>query len=364
VIRPLELLLRALLAPLLALSLASCSTTGGLFADDALDPDEVPAALAEAQAARARGDAQTAIELLVPAARALGLAPELRDRVQLELEQSAQERITELSRPGADPSDLADLVELGLPRQIAVQAGLAGARRYVEADEPYDAYRLLKRLDDRFPLHHERVASGDLMCDIGLALADDTPTLFGWFDTLGEAQEILEYVILEAPWSRRCDEAYLALSRMYEDDQMWDLSIARAEGLVLNHPGSPLAIGAQARVPQLRLLRLASPEYDRQELERARQELQEWLVTHTASDLQERVRLDLADCLARLCESDLLISRFYDKVGNAFGAQRHARRAIAEARDAGDADLVARAEAWQRGLPPAVNPITGAEPLP
>ncbi|MBL8862108.1 MAG: hypothetical protein JNK02_08855 [Planctomycetes bacterium] len=359
-----NLLFQRLLPFLAAVLLAGCSSTGGLFGSDALDADEVPAALEAAQAARAAGDPGRAVKLLAPASRARGLAPELRDRVQVELESSAQARIEELSQPGTDPDDLAELVELGLPRQIAVQAGLAAARRYVESGEPMDAYDLLKRLDDKFPLHHERLASGNLMADIGLALSDDTPTLFGWFDTLGESQEVLEYVILKAPWARRCDEAYLALSRMYEADRNWQLAIARAEGLVLNHPGSPLAVAAQARVPKLRLQMLASPEYDRQELERARRELQEWLVTHTASDLQEEVRLDLADCLARLCESDLMISRFYDKVGNAFGAQRHARRAVEEARDAGDAQRLARAEAWQRGLPPADNPVRPGEALP
>ncbi|MCY2959611.1 MAG: hypothetical protein NTY35_05535 [Planctomycetota bacterium] len=349
----------------LALSLLSgCSSTGLFSGDNALDPEDVPAALEKATAALARDDAQEAVELLVPASRAVGLAPDVRDRVQIELEKSAERRIEQLSAPGSDPDDLADLIDLELPRQIAVQAGLVAARRYVEIGEPIDAYELLKRIDDKFPLHHERIASGNLMADIGLSLKDDTPTLFGWFDTLGEAQEILEYVILKTPWARRCDEAYMALSVIYEQDQDWRLAIERAEGLVLNHPGSPLAIQAQARVPELRLRMLASPEYDRQELDRARQELQEWLVSHGTNELEPKVRLELADCLVRLCESDLSISRFYHTVGNAFGAQRHARRAIQEARDAGDAERVKQAEDWQRGLPAAVNPISGTEALP
>ncbi len=354
----------AVAASLLLLLLAGCSSTGGLFDDDALDPEDVPEALAEASAALARDDAQEAVELLVPASRAIGLAPEVRDHVQVELEKSAQRRIEQLSAPDSDPDDLAALVELELPRQISVQAGLAAARRYVEVGEPMDAYDLLKKLDTKFPLHHERVASGNLMADIGLALKDDEATIFGWWDTLGESQEVLEYVILKTPWARRCDEAYMALSVLYENDQEWQLAIERAEGLVLNHPGSPLAIAAQARVPELRLRMLASPEYDRQELDRARQELQEWLVAHGTNELEPKVRLQLADCLVRLCESDLGISRFYDTVGNAFGAQRHAQRAIQEARDAGDAERLKRAEEWQRALPKAVNPRDGTETLP
>jgi len=354
----------AVAAALCLLLLGACSSTGGLFGPEALDPEEVPGALAEANSALARDDAQEAVEILVPASRAVGLSPELRDRVQVDLEKSAQRRIEQLSAPDSDPDDMAALVELELPRQIAVQAGLAAARRYVEVGEPMDAYDILKSLDSKFPLHHERVASGNLMADIGLSLKDDEPTLFGWWDTLGESQEVLEYVILKTPWARRCDEAYMALSVLYEDDQDWQLAIERAEGLVLNHPGSPLAITSQARVPELRLRMLASPEYDRQELDRARQELQEWLVTHGTSELEPKVRLQLADCLVRLCESDLGISRFYDTVGNAFGAQRHARRAIEEARDAGDTERLQRAEEWQRSLPPAVNPRDGTETLP
>ncbi len=344
--------------------LPSCASNGLFSGSDALDPEEVPGALRESEAAMARDDAQESVEILVPASRAVGLAPELRDRVQIELERSAQRRIEQLSEPDADPDDLADLIELGLPRQIAVQAGLIAARRYVDIGESYDAYELLKRIDDKFPLHHERVASGNLMCDIGLAFSDDTPTFFGWFDTLGEAQEILEYVILKTPWARRCDEAYWALSVLYENDEDWPLAIARAEGLVLNHPGSSHAIAAQARVPELRLKRIRSPEYDRQELELARKELQEWLVAYDTSELEPKVRFQLADCLARLCESDLLISKFYVTVGNPFGAQRHARRAIEEARDAGDPARLEHAQNWQAGLKPAVNPLTGSETLP
>jgi len=348
----------------LALGSAGCSSTGLFSGHDGLDPEDVPAALTEAEAALARDDAQTAVEILGPASRSIGLTPQLRDTVQLQLERAAQRRIQQLSGPDSDPDELADMVDLELPRQIAVQAGLAAARRYVELDEPMDAYDLLKRLDDKFPLHHERVASGNLMADVGLAMSNDTPTFFGWFDTLGESQEVLEYVILKTPWAKRCDEAYMALSVSYEKDQDYRLAIERAEGLVLNHPGSPLATPAQARVPQLRLRMLASIEYDRQELVVARQELQEWLVRHGGNELEHTVRVELGDCLRRLCESDLLISRFYDTVENPFGARRHAQRAIEEARDAGDEKRARKAQAWLDSLPPAVNPLTGTETLP
>ncbi len=341
---------------------AGCSTLWG--GDQGMDPARVPGAIVEAEQALARDDAARAMELMGSASRTRGLSPQTRDRVQVALEQSARRRVEQLSAPGSDPDDLAELVELEVPRQIAVQAGLLAARAYVAQGDPMDAYRLLKRLDERFPLHHERNAAGDLLADVGLSLKDDNKTLFGWFDTRGEAQEILEYVILRTPWARRSDECFFALSRLYEDDREWDLAITRAEGLLLSHRTSPLAPEAQARIPRLRLRMLRSPEYDRSQLERARVELQEWLVTHPGHAFEPKVRLDLADCLRRLCESDLFISRFYARVDNAFGARRHAERAVAEARDANDPERVRATEAWLATLPPVQNPVTKTEVLP
>jgi hypothetical protein len=352
-----------LLAPLALLLCAGCSSLFG-GGSAGMDAERVPGAITEAEQALKRDDADRAMELMSSASRSTGLPPETRDRVQGLLERSAQRRIEQLSAPDSDPDDLAELVELELPRQIAVEAGLAAARRYVAIGEPMDAYEVLKRLDTKFPMHHERVAAGDMMADIGLSLKDDTPTLFGWFDTRGEAQEVMEYVILKAPWSHRCDQCYAALSQMYEEDGEWALAIERAEGLVLNHPGSPLAPQAQARVPQLRLARLRSPEYDRSELSKARAELQEWLVGHPGHELEPTARLQLADCLRRLCVSDLTISRFYAKVDNPFGARRHALRAVEEARDAGDAEREREASEWLAGLPAVNNPVSGTGTLP
>jgi hypothetical protein len=327
----------------------------------ALPREKVPAAITSAEQALQKSDAETALEWMRAAAVTKDLPTEQRDRIQLLLERAAELRIQQLSKPGSDPSELEDLVDLGLPRQLAVSAGVRAAQLWVAEDEPMEAFQLLKKLDTRFPLHHERQVAGDLLCDVGLQLIPDAPGFLGLFSTRDEGEEILEYVILNAPWAKRSDEAFAALSKSYEEAREWALAIERSERLVLSHPASPLRISAQARIPHLRLSSLKSPEYDRIALQKARTELEEWLIAYSGHTLEPAVRIDLGDCLRRLSDNDLIVSHFYDRVDNAYGARRHARRAIQEARDAGDQKRVAEASEWLAGLPAVKDPLTGAD---
>ena len=355
---------RALLLVALA-ACAGCASVRGWLpggVPEELEPEKVPAALATAREDLARGDNQRALEWLQAASRARGLDPALRDEVQRTLEEAAARRIEELSAPDQDPGELADMLELGLPRQIAVTASIRAAGILRDRGEPMEAFELIEKVDRKFPLHHERVAAGDLLAAIGLELAQDEPTFFGFFDTRGEAQEVLEYLILHAPWCARSDEAYETLADIYAQDGEWRLAIERLEQLVLNHPNSPRVPAARLRIPEVRLSSHKSPEYDRSELDRARRELEAWLRDYPRSENERAARILLADALLRLADSDLVIAGFYRRVDNPYGARMHATRAIAEAEAAGDASRVERARAMLAALPERAAPVEEARP--
>jgi tetratricopeptide (TPR) repeat protein len=279
----------------------------------------------------------------------------MRERVGILLERAAEARILDLSAPGADPDDLGDLVGMGLPRQIAVSAGLEAARRMWARGDPMDAYHLVKRIDAKYPLHHERHAAGEFLGNLGLELSKDYGKFLIFYDRQEDAAEVLEYLILNYPRAPRCDEAYATLSRIYADDKNWTLAIDRLEKLTLNHPESARRAEAEAGIPRFRLASILSPEYDRGAIQRARTELEGWLQTWpsregVSPELESRVREDLADALRRLADSDRLIARFYEEVENEVGARRHAQRAIEEARQAGDEGRVREAEQILRDL--------------
>jgi hypothetical protein len=335
------------LALLLGLLAAGCRT-----APRPMDRKEVPHAVEQAKSALSSGQSERALDLMRSAAVTTGLPTATRDEVQTLLEQAAARRIDELSAPGQDPEDLADMIELDLPRQIAVTAGLRAARGLFQEEEALDAYKLLKRLDVKFPLHHERAAAGDLLVEIGLWLVVHGTGWLGIGHSTSDAQEVLEYVILRHPSASRCDEAYETLAQIYEDDREWHLAIERLEFLVLNHPDSPRRPRAQAHVPHLRLRALRSPEYDRSELLAAQRELESWLKDYSGHELERQVRIDLGDCLRRLCDSDLLVADFYKRIHQPFGERFHLERAVEEARSAGDQQRVADAEKRLRHLPP------------
>lgn len=324
-----------------------------------LDAARVPHAIERAEADLATGDSARALEWMRAASRSSGLTTEQRETVQSLLEKAADTRMHDLSRPGADPDELADMLDLDLPRQIAVTAGVRAARMMFEAGEPMDAYRLIKKVDTKFPLHHERAQAGDLLFEIGSALAADKSSFLGLFKKTDDAQEVLEYLILYYPWATGCDRAYVTLAQLYEDDHEWELAIDRHEKLVLNHPSSPLRPASQAAVPRLRLRALKSPEYDRSELLQARRELDDWLRTLAGDPTEARVRLDLGDCLRRLSDNDLVVARFYRRVGNAYGSRQHAERALDEARAAQDDGRTRAAESFLSKLAKPTEPSPG-----
>lgn len=354
--RAARVLRAACVAAALATALAACAS-----GPPKLAASEVPDALERAQADLDAGRTTQALDTLRAAANAVGLPVETRERVQRSLELAASRRVDELSAPGADPEELAELVELELPRQIAVIAGLRAARAmFAEEDAglAVDAYRLIKRLDAKYPQHHERVAAGDLLVEIGMWLIPNGTGWLGIGHSSDDGQEVLEYAVLHHPWATRADEAYAALAKLYEDDRSWRLAIERYELLVLNHPGSRLRPGAQAAIPHLRLRASRSPEYDRSELLKARKELEQWLQAYDGLDSSRQARMDLGDCLRRLADSDMIIARFYRTVGNDAGTRFHAERAVEEARVAGDDERIRRAEA----LIPAKAPLPSAVP--
>lgn len=348
----------------LAVCALACSCRSG---PDKLERREVPGAIESARAALAANRSEQALELMRAAANTPGLEPATRDAVQTLLESSASRRIEELSGPGRDPEDLAELVELDLPRQIAVTAGIRAARGYFAAGEAVDAYRLLRRLDTKFPLHHERAAAGDLLVDIGLWLVVHGTGWFGLGHSTDDAVEVLEYVVLQHPSTVRCDEAYESLAQIYVDDREFELAVERLENLVLFHPHSARVPRARARIPHLRLAGIRSPEYDRSQLLAARTELERWLTDFTGREpeLERGVRVDLGDCLRRLCDSDVIVADFYARVDKPRGERYHLERAVEEARAAGDEARLSATSRRLAKLPPAepsAPPVDAAAP--
>jgi hypothetical protein len=338
--------------PLVLALLGSCASPFGGSRYEIESPDEVPPAIAAARRDLEAGKTEKALERVRAAREVRGVSPEIRDELEVLLEKTAARRIEELSKPDSDPSELADLADLDLPQQLAVSAGVGAARLYLARGRPYKAYRELKELETRFPRHHGRAQAGEILVEAGLKLARSDAGWWMWTDR-DDGMEVLEFLVLTYPSEPRCDLAFSELARMYEEDRQYQLAIDRHEELLLSHSDSPLVVASRARIPHARLASIESPEYDRKQLLRARSEIEAWLAVYDDEDhaLEQRVRVDYADVLHRLAESDLGIARFYRRISQPYGARFHAARALAVAREAGDVALVRRSEGLIASLP-------------
>ncbi len=349
----------------LVISLSSCTTVGRITGlksiPDKLDLEEVQPAITRAQAYLDSGDSRRAMEWMQAASATLGLSPSLKREVRELLESSARARIAELSTDPVQPDKLAEFLTLELPRQISVEAVLVAAEELNRTGERVDAFRLIKKLDQKYPTHHLRTDAGRILADAGIEISKDDSRFLFLFPRRDRAEEVLEYLVLNYPAERRCAEAYATLAWLYEVDERWEIAIERHQDLLLYHPDTPSAIASEARIPSLRLASITSPEYDRQQLVRAREELEAWLVRHPGHELEDEVRLDLADCFLRLHESDMGIARFYRRVDNDFGARFHATRAVEEANLGNDPERAKAAEEFLAALPPEESAEEGAQ---
>ena len=274
-----------------------------------------------------------------------GLSTPQRSAVLQLFRVAAERQLETLSESPDGAEKLAELIEEELPREISVAAGIASARIYLDSDQAKEAWLTLRRLDERFPLHHERSRAGSLLLKAGLMLSYDERNLWFFWSARSEGIACLEYLVLTHPALPSCDEAYLRLGELYGEDRERLLAIGRSSDLILYHPQSPLRPLAQARIPLLRLALLDSPEYDRNGLLVALAELEDWMIRFPEHSLKEEVFRGRIDCLRRLSISDLGIARFYDQVENNEGQLFHAERALELAQIANDQNLASAAQA-------------------
>ena len=332
---------------------AGCSST-----PKPLDEAVGTARVERAEEALARGELDVGVRELVRLRKRGGLPPALRDRIERRLVDIG---LSEIERYEGEARPLRRLFEADYPERVRVRAGLQAARALFEDDHPVSAFELVQRVDREFPHHSERALAGRILGELGLHLIERRGRYSIFFRYRTKGVRALEYLVLRYPLDPQCDEAYFALSRHYERVGEVDYALERVEDLLIYHPGSPYAVAAQARLPYLRLVRLARNDYDRRELAVASEEIRNWLTQHAGHELEGWVRELEAACARRLAESDLSLARYYDRIGSADGRALHARRALAIA---ARADLAEEAALARSLLGPESVPPTDATPRP
>lgn len=355
-------MIRITAALLIALSmLTACQSDIGFVAPSGKIERRPTVQSAEAHLQQARsefevGDYEIALERVKRVYRLPGLGTKVRLQAEAQAEQIALAYIRQLTEQGAPSKQLKAVYKLDLPSRVRVSAAIATAKRMLEEDSRIYAYRMIRDLDAKFPSHHERNAASKVVATAGFSMAADDSRYKLFFSYKARAPEVLEYLVLNYPSHPRCDEAYNLLANIYEGQERYQLALERHEDLLLYHPESALAPNSQARIPELRLQRIPSPDHNRAAQLVARAELESWLKRYPNGEQGERVRAVLEVCISNLIQSDLNIAKFYARIGHASGVRLHAERALIQAVDRGSSEQAEQARQLLESLEPPAGP--------
>ncbi len=324
-----------LTAGLLALAASSCSS-GPIGSVKPLDLDEVPPALDVARATDLDQADEDEVAETVASMLAVLKTPKI-DTDQRATAQRILERGAEaLIERSEDEEDLEDLALSDLPSRVAVPAAMRGARLRLEDDERSDAFRLLQRIDQRYPSHAFRTEAGQLLWDIGDSYARDTRKRLFLFPYSNRAPGVFEYLSTEYPTHEKSDDALVRLAETYTDQRLYLIAIDKHRELVLWHRSSTFRPKSEAEIPRLRLANLDGPEYDREAMLIALGELEAWIAQYGDHELRSEVDRTLVDCLQRLADNDLIVANSSRTVNSPAGARQHGERALDYGKRAGN----------------------------
>jgi hypothetical protein len=328
----------------LCFAFASCASTytGHKF-DQPFDRTTAEYHIQEARAEYDAGELDIALDRLARLHQTSSIDPALRKQAGGLLNDTCVAVIAQLLEEG-DPDSLDRIYALELPPRLRVEAGIAAARAYLDEGERVQCFKIVRKVERKFPLHHMGLPAGDLLLEAGLSLAADDSTWFLFFSPAKDrALETLDFMVLNYPFHPGCDQALNALAKLYEDANWHERAITNYEDLVAFYPESALAPEAQARIPLLRLYQMDRADNDRAEILRSRDEARTWLERYPNNELSEPMRALFDEAETRLVKNDLVVARFYLRVNEAFGAELHAKRALEEAQYAANEALVKEA---------------------
>jgi hypothetical protein len=348
-----------LVLPLLA-ALPACATVGGYFDHEehpisSAEPENAVLYLDLAEQELEAGHTWRALERLIAVREFQNLPPEVRLRSEDLIDRGAERMLAEVEERPDNLELLEELWELDLSPRMRAKAGIRYAERLLEEGSRVSAYKQVREVEGELPSHGERARAGRVLFTAGMSMIEDPGRYYLILRYSSRGSAALEYLVLTYPLDPACPQAYGALASYYEEENELELAIERHEDLLNYHIRSPEAVAGEAAIPRLRLDRLERPDHDRSEIVRALSETQAWLARHKGAALEPEVQATELRCFRMLADSDLVLARYYQRTGTAFGWRTHAERALSYAQKAGDAGRAEEAGALLADLPPAAR---------
>ena len=237
----------------------------------------------------------------------------------------------EQAAAGAAEEALASIEPLAgdqCPERMRDRRDLVKATAEVGREEYWDAFLILERFSDDYPLSDLRPQVMDLLWSISAALLErDTSFWVFWSDRAG-ARAVLEHLITRHPDTQRLADALRILGDMAFDSQDFEMAQARYREIILERPDSDWRFYANFRFAMSIAAGLRGPEYDLDGMKIAATELRTFLRSAPENPTMVReAEAALAQVLEWQIQRHLKVIAYYRTLGNLEGQLHHARLA-------------------------------------
>ncbi|MFN0205712.1 MAG: outer membrane protein assembly factor BamD [Planctomycetota bacterium] len=238
--------------------------------------------------------------------------------------------------------------------------------RFVEAkklnEDYWNAFEDLREFLQKYRVTTRHAKSEELLFELGTTLLQSTSSLLG----LGIAREsddgvlVLEYLREQFPNSRYGDEALRRMAQYRFESRDYQGAIRDYELILKVYPGSQWRDLAEYRIAIAHLRGQKRPDLDQSELLKARESLQNYLLSRPEGVRLDEAKAALRETEEKLAESEYKIGEFYRVVEQPFGAALHYKNAIVTYPGT---EYAARAEERLAQMPAHIEPAPAKYPV-
>nr|HMQ23753.1 hypothetical protein [Planctomycetota bacterium] len=144
-------------------------------------------------------------------------------------------------------------------------------------NEPYDAFLALQKIPTDHPTSPLRPRAEDLHFEAGRRLTASSWNFLGIASDLNDGTAVLRHFVTYWPRSRHIPEALRILGEAAYLTEDYQLAIHRFTQIVQINPSPELTDLAASRIAMAQFKQIKGPQYDKGQMERAREELAGYL---------------------------------------------------------------------------------------